>query len=236
MSYSFQGRVRYSEIGENGCLTLPGIQDYYQDCCTFQSEEIGQGMAELEKRQRAWVLSSWQIVVNRYPKLGETIIASTAPYGFKGFLGMRNFTLKTESGELLSYANSIWTNIDTETGLPARLTEEDTRGYVLDEKLDMDYASRKIALPEGMVKGESFTIQKHHLDTHHHVNNCQYIRMAADYLPEGFVIYQMRAEYKKQALLGDVFYPVVKTEEKKVTVALSTETGEPYAIVEFTMQ
>lgn len=236
MSYSFQGRVRYSEIGENGCLTLPGIQDYYQDCCTFQSEEIGQGMAELEKRQRAWVLSSWQIVVNRYPKLGETIIASTAPYGFKGFLGLRNFTLKTESGELLSYANSIWTNIDTGTGLPARLTEEDTRGYVLDEKLDMDYASRKIALPEGMVKGESFTIQKHHLDTHHHVNNCQYIRMAADYLPEGFVIYQMRAEYKKQALLGDVFYPTVKTEDKKVTVALSTETGEPYAIVEFTMQ
>ena len=150
MSYSFKGRVRYSEIGEDGCLTLPGIQNYYQDCCTFQSENIGQGMKALEERQRAWVLSSWQIVVNRYPGLGESIVASTAPYGFKGFLGMRNFTLKTEDGELLSYANSIWTNIDTKTGLPARLTDEDTRGYELDEKLEMDYAPRKIALPEGM--------------------------------------------------------------------------------------
>ncbi|MCB5389010.1 acyl-[acyl-carrier-protein] thioesterase [Blautia glucerasea] len=234
MSYSFKGRVRYSEIGENGCLTLPGIQDYYQDCCTFQSEEIGQGMEVLEARQRAWVLSAWQIVVNRYPKMGETIVATTAPYGFKGFLGMRNFTLTTEAGGLLSYANSIWTNIDTKTGLPARLTDEDTRGYVLDEKLDMDYAPRKIALPVGMRAEEPFAIQKHHLDTHHHVNNCQYIRMAADYLPERFVICQMRAEYKKQALLGDVFYPAVKQEEGKVTVALSTESGEPYAIVEFT--
>ncbi len=149
MSYSFKGRVRYSEIGEDGCLTLPGIQNYYQDCCTFQSENIGQGMKALEERQRAWVLSSWQIVVNRYPGLGETIVASTAPYGFKGFLGMRNFTLKTEDGELLSYANSIWTNIDTETGLPARLTDEDTRGYELDEKLEMDYAPRKIAFRKG---------------------------------------------------------------------------------------
>ena len=87
---------------------------------------------------------------------------------------MRNFTLKTEDGELLSYANSIWTNIDTKTGLPARLTDEDTRGYELDEKLEMDYAPRKIALPEGMEAQESFAIQKHHLDTHHHVNNCQY--------------------------------------------------------------
>ena len=196
MSYSFKGRVRYSEIGEDGCLTLPGIQNYYQDCCTFQSENIGQGMEALEERQRAWVLSSWQIVVNRYPGLGETVVASTAPYGFKGFLGMRNFTLKTEDGELLSYANSIWTNIDTETGLPARLTDEDTRGYELDEKLEMDYAPRKIALPEGMEAQEPFAIQKHHLDTHHHVNNCQYIRMGADYLPEGFEIRQMRAEYK----------------------------------------
>lgn len=234
MSYSFKGRVRYSEIGENGCLTLAGIQDYYQDCCTFQSEEIGQGMEVLEKRRRAWVLSSWQIIVERYPKMGETITAITAPYNFKGFLGMRNFILETEAGERLSWANSIWTNIDTQIGLPVRLTDEDTKGYVLDEKLDMDYAPRKITLPQDMTEEEPFVIQKHHLDTHHHVNNCQYIRMAADYLPEEFVIRQMRAEYKKQALLGDVFYPWIKSEEKKITIALSTENREPYAIVEFT--
>lgn len=234
MSYSFKGRVRYSEIGENGCLTLAGIQDYYQDCCTFQSEEIGQGMEVLEKRRRAWVLSSWQIIVERYPKMGETITAITAPYNFKGFLGMRNFILETEAGERLSWANSIWTNIDTQTGLPVRLTAEDTKGYILDEKLDMDYAPRKITLPQDMTEEEPFVIQKHHLDTHHHVNNCQYIRMAADYLPEEFVIRQMRAEYKKQALLGDVFYPWIKSEEKKIIIALSTENREPYAIVEFT--
>ena len=44
MSYRFESRIRYSEIGENGCLTLPGILDYFQDCCTFHSESIGQGM------------------------------------------------------------------------------------------------------------------------------------------------------------------------------------------------
>ena len=66
------------------------------------------------------------------------------------------------------------------------------------------------------------------------MNNCQYIRIAADYLPEDFKIHQMRAEYKKQAVLGDVFYPAVKVEEKNVTVALSAEDGKPYAIVEFT--
>nr|WP_294530771.1 acyl-ACP thioesterase domain-containing protein [uncultured Blautia sp.] len=233
MSYRFEGRIRYSEIGEDKCLTLPAILDYFQDCCTFQAEEIGQGVEVVEERKRAWVLASWQVVIDRYPAYGGTVAAITMPYAFKGFTGMRNFVLEGENGERLAYANSCWININTDTGLPARLTEEDCRGYVLDTPLEMDRASRKIQLPEGMEAQEPFTVQKHNLDTHHHVNNCQYIRIASDYLPEDFKIYQMRAEYKKQAVLGDVFYPRVHTEPGKVVVALETNEGEPYAVVEF---
>ena len=44
MNYSFNSRVRYSETGEDGRLTLPGALNYFQDCCTFQAESIGLGM------------------------------------------------------------------------------------------------------------------------------------------------------------------------------------------------
>ena len=57
MKYSFTSRIRYSEIGEDGNLTLPGLINYFQDCSTFQSEAIGEGVAELKKRGCAWVLS-----------------------------------------------------------------------------------------------------------------------------------------------------------------------------------
>ena len=67
MKYSFTSRIRYSEIGEDGNLTLPGLINYFQDCSTFQSEAIGEGVAELKKRGCAWVLSAWQIHVRRYP-------------------------------------------------------------------------------------------------------------------------------------------------------------------------
>lgn len=50
MKYSFTSRIRYSEIGEDGCLTLPGLINYFQDCSTFQSEAIGEGVAELKKQ------------------------------------------------------------------------------------------------------------------------------------------------------------------------------------------
>ena len=98
MAYSFSGRVRYSEIGENGLLTLPGILNYFQDCSTFQSEEVGLGIDILKEWKRIWVLSAWQVVVDRYPYMGERIKTSTWAYGFRGFMGLRNFTMETEAG------------------------------------------------------------------------------------------------------------------------------------------
>lgn len=53
MSYSFSGRVRYSETGENGLLTLPGILNYFQDCSTFHSESVGNGMKVLKEKKNS---------------------------------------------------------------------------------------------------------------------------------------------------------------------------------------
>lgn len=233
MSYSFESRVRFSEIGENGCLDLPGVLDYFQDCCTFESEKTGLGMEVLKVQKRAWVLSAWQVVVKRYPKLGENIKVITIPYGFRGFIGMRNFILETAGGEKLAWANSYWSFINTETGVPEKLTPTDTEPYDLGDKIDMDYAPRKIALPKEREKQKTFAVQKHHLDTNHHVNNCQYVCMAEEFLPENFKVFQMRAEYKMQAKLGDIICPKVYREPGKVTVSLEEEGGKPFAIVEF---
>ena len=73
MKYSFDSRVRYSEIGEDRHLTLNGMINYFQDCSTFQSEAAGVGMDFLGAKSQAWVLSAWQIVVERYPVLCENI-------------------------------------------------------------------------------------------------------------------------------------------------------------------
>ena len=233
MDYSFNSRVRYSETGEDGRLTLPGVLNYFQDCSTFHAESIGLGGNVLKNRDRAWVLSSWQVVVEEYPVLGTEIRIRTAPYAFKGFMGMRNFIMETTDGKKLAWANTNWTYLTISTGIPTRLTPADTDSYVLSEKLEMDYAPRKIKLPEDMISQEAFVVQKHHLDTNHHVNNCQYVQMAMDYLPENFKIHQMRAEYKQQARLNDVICPARAVDENKTTVLLNDQKGEPYAVVEF---
>lgn len=231
--YQWNGRVRFSEVGEDKRLTLDGIVNYFQDCSTFQSEDLGNGMEALEALHRVWVLSSWQIVVNEYPKLGENIVTGTWPYEFQRFLGSRNFIMYGEDGRVLAYANSLWTYLNSENGRPVRVDEKVEGLYRLEPKYEMEYADRKIALPEELKPEESFLVEVHHLDTNHHVNNGQYVKMAGMYLPQDFEIAQMRAEYKKSALLGDRICPMVHLEEHKAVISLNDEAGNTFAAVEF---
>lgn len=234
--YTFDSRVRYSEVGEDGLLSLQSLLDYFQDCSTFHSEDIGLGVDYLNEKGQVWLLSAWQICIARYPSLSERIVIGTAPYEFKSFMGYRNFLMQTQEGEALAWANSIWTLMDVNTMRPAKPGEEMLAGYALEERYPMDYAPRKIVVPgEGRQK-ESFTVKPHHLDTNHHVNNGQYVRMAMDCIPGEFQIGQLRVEYKSQAVLGDEIHPVVAAEEggKRYTVSLNKADKTPYSIVEFT--
>lgn len=231
--YTFDGRIRYSETDSHGKLTLEALLNYFQDCSTFQSEDLGLGIEYLKERHMAWVLSSWQIVVERYPALCEPVKIGTHPYEVKGFVGLRNFAMLTPEGEYLAKANSLWSLLNTDTGKPTAPDEEMRAGYVLEEKLDMDYAPRKIVLPRGGEDREPIQIRRHHLDTNHHVNNGQYVDMALEFLPEDFEIRQMRAEYKRQAFLDDVLYPYVAAEDGRYAISLADAEGRPYAVVEF---
>lgn len=231
--YTFGSRVRYSETDEYGKLTLTGIMNYLQDCSTFQSEDNGMGISYLTGRKKAWWLSSWQIVADRYPVLGEKIVISTWPYDFKGFYGYRNFTICDEAGEYLVRANSVWFLFDTEKGRPVKIEPDDIRGYGTgwEEKLSMDYAPRKISVPEEFRLAEPVTIGKHHIDTNHHVNNAKYVEIAREVIPDVEKVTELRAEYKKAAVFGDAVYPHVSRSEEGYTVSLCDERGTAYAVI-----
>lgn len=230
--YTFDSRVRYSEVDEQGRITAMAILDYFQDCSNFQSEDLGIGIEYLKEKQLAWVLVSWQIQVERYPMQGEQIRIGTWPYDFKGFYGYRNFLMTDCQGNPLAYANSLWVLLDLKSGRPAKIPQEMGEAYEIEASYPMERLSRKIGIPQEMEAREPFRVQKFHLDTNQHVNNGKYILMAQEYLPEGFSIGKLRAEYKKSAVYNDMIYPSVKVEEEKVTVALSDEQQVVYAMIE----
>ena len=233
--YTFDSRIRYSETDKDGRLSLNGIINYMQDCTNFQSEDIGVGIDFLNERQVMWVLNSWQIVIDDYPFMGEDITIGTQSYGYEKMFGYRNFLITKQDGSRVAVANSVWVLMDLKKKRPMIITPEFGDGYEKCEPLDMEYAPRKIKLPEGGEECEKFKVKVYHLDTNNHVNNGQYVRMAMIAAGVSGRVRELRVECKKQAVLGDIIVPFVVRKGDEVFVSLNGEDGKPYAVVQFKM-
>ena len=146
--YTVDGRIRFSEVDHTRRITLPGLVNYFQDCSTFQSEDLGLGIEHCGEKKRAWILSSWQVVTERYPEIGEKIKTSTWATDFNGLFGERNFCMTDEKGQDVAYANSLWVYMNVEKGRPVRPEESEIAPYGVGDPYEMEYESRKITLPE----------------------------------------------------------------------------------------
>lgn len=235
MAHEMKGCIRYSETGADGKLTLEGLINYYQDCSFGQSESIGYGIEYLRNAHKAWLVSSWQVCINRMPRLKEDVVVKTWPFAFKGFFGYRNFTMETADGEMLAYANSLWIYVDTETGKPARAPEDEMEAYGLEEEYPMERDNRKLKISDEMESFDPVVVPSFFIDTNNHMNNGKYVMLAQQYVSNAVQVKEIRVEYRKAAVLGDTIYPKVHTseEEKKTTVVLEAEDGKPYCVVCF---
>lgn len=230
--YSFNSRIRYSETDDKGQLTIPGLINYFQDCSTFHSEEVGQGLMTLKEKNRAWIIIYWQIEIVRLPKLAEEITVSTMATGAKGLCAKRNFYMSDKEGNILARADSIWVLMDTKRMRPTKIMPEDIQAYTKEDPLPMEEKKRKVDLPEIMEEYPEILISKEHIDTNGHVNNCRYIQMVFQLLKKEIKTTGLRVEYVKSAVEGDTIYPKIAVEEKRIVAGLFDTKDRPYAIVE----
>lgn len=232
--YSFDSRVRYSETDANLTMTPAAVLNYFQDCSTFHSEDVGHGCLALREMNRGWVVNYWRVRINRLPKLGEEIRIGTEPYFYKGCIGYRYFNMTTLEGECVAEANSVWTLLDL-TGKPVRITDEVVCHYELGPEPELTLAGRKIAVPES----ENYEIHaeipvtEQYIDSNLHVNNEEYLRMAMKLVPQEFTIREIHIEYRKSAVLHDVIVPKCLQIDDTMTIVLQDCEGNPYAIVQF---
>lgn len=237
--FEYDSRIGFSQCDAEKRLMLSGLIDIFQDCSTFQSEDLGVGFDFLKDQGLAWVINYWEIDIERLPVLCEWVTVGTFPHGMKGFLANRNFYLKNKAGEYIVKANTLWTFLNLKEATPVRIPQELYGIYQMEEKLDMNYGSRKVNIPEGEdveVSGrDSIVIQRHHLDSNKHVNNGQYVKLALAAVEDEFDIAacrRFRIDYRKQAMLGDIIVPWVYKQDNRIVIALKDEQDGIFSVAE----
>ena len=234
--FEMQRKVTYSQVRRNLKLDMAEIAQFFQDCVLCQSEMIGKGVAETERSQTAWFLSSWQIEVERYPEFMEEVTVRTWPHEFKSMYGYRNFDIIDGKGVTIAKANSIWIFMDLAKMRPSKPKEENVIGYQLEPALEMEYDPRKINILSEEYKisdlVEPIEVKYSFLDSNDHVNNGRYVKEAMDYLPTDRELKKMRVDYRKAATLGDKMYSIKYQKEDLIQLVFADAEGNPYVIVE----
>ena len=234
--YSFTSRVRYSELDSEGDLSLLALFNYLQDCSSFQSESLGLGIGHLRDKGIAWMIAGWNVQVESLPRFCDDIVISTWAYRFSGLLGLRNFTISAPDGTRYVGADSQWFLVDLTTMRPMRVPPGEYRPYEADggPRLDMPSFQRHIK-PEGKWrKVDPVPVTEHHLDSNKHVNNAQYIDIAANAVGEPFVSGNIDVQYRKSARRGDTISPRVYEIQNGHVVDLADPEGGSFALVRFT--
>ena len=233
MAFSFDSRIRYSEVDADCRLTLTGLTNYFQDCSVFHSESHDLSVDYLAENHIAWVLSSWQICIEKMPRLNDQVKVSTWAYDMKAFYGYRNFKLEDAQGNMLAYANSVWVLVDTQSGRPVKIPQIMPDSYGFEPKLDMVCSERKIPVPDDVTRAGEIVVPQFFIDSNQHMNNEKYVMLAQKLLPEDFKLGELRVEYRREAKLGDTIVSYVKQTADRVTVLLADEDKKPYAVLAF---
>lgn len=233
MKYSFDSRVGYSELSSKGYMSAGAVLDRFQDCSNFQSDSLGVGIEYLSENRRVWILNSWQIVFDNKLKMGDNIKVCTWAYNFDKMFGYRNFMIEDEAGNKCVRAASRWVLMDTDKMRPVKIELSDVEMYGAEEKLDMDYSDRKIAVPKELEEEDCIKVRGYHIDTNGHMNNAWYVKIAMDYL-ESDDIKSLRVEYKKSAVLNDIMKVKTASADNGKTVVLCDAQDKVYSVIEFT--
>ncbi len=235
--YTSKKQVSFSQIDKNGCISVANTVNVLQDTLMEYNSSLGTSPLEMLEYDRAWMVSSWHVVFKRRPKFDELFGVDSWVYRINSLFASWNFEMYTEDSankkEVLAYADAKWFLAEPSTGKPARVTEKEKGIYEIESAYDMDYSSRKILYPENMQLAYTVPVSPNFLDTNHHVNNGVYIRLAANLIPENFVVNELRAQYQAAAHLGDTFYIRTKDENDIFYVALTDADENPYFVCEF---
>ncbi|MBK5241171.1 acyl-ACP thioesterase domain-containing protein [Clostridium sp.] len=234
--------VHYYEVDIHKRALITSIIDYLGDMAMYQSEILGVGVDYLKENKMAWVLYKWDITMESYPLLNETIKVKTFAHSFRKFYAYRKYEIIDGRGNKIGYASSVWILINTDRRRPIRIISDMYEVYGIDDSNNDALNIKDIQGINTVHEEKSFNVRYSDIDTNMHVNNVKYVAWALETIPKDIVLnYELkniRVTYIKETTYGEtvnVSTEIIREESKTICKhKIVNEDGTELTLLEST--
>lgn len=231
-TYEYRKMIVDSDCDPSLNLSIAGAMELLSDCEHLQITNDKFADNFLKSNDYAWFLSARSVEVVKMPRFMDEVLVKTALYEINTMTGNRNTFIYDKDKKPLVKSNAFGVLVNLKTGRAIR--SDGFKEYKLVEGLGFGALPRKIEYDVTAAKKvDSVVMPKYFLDHYSHVNNANYVRLAAEYIGWEFNKGIMRVEYKAAAARGDKVDVFLHEEGGRATVDLRGVDKRSYCIVEF---
>lgn len=146
------------------------------EVATNHANILGIGYDALIRHGIAWVLTRLSIEMTSYPRINEHYSFTTWIESYNRLYSDRCFLITDGDGAPIGHARSMWVAIDVKTRSAADLTQLNTEGLIISERLcPVKRIGKQRPLPV-QAPTVDYTVQFCDIDLNRHVNTVQYVR------------------------------------------------------------
>jgi acyl-ACP thioesterase len=199
--------IRSYEVDAQGNATLPLLCRLMQESASNHAEQLGLGISWLTENNLAWVLTRQLIVMDAYPRWGETIQIFTWPTGRERLLWYRDFKILNGKDDVIGKATTAWLVIDPMRRRPQRTDSLPSLDTPSDVERALPRWPEKVAAPSKEAPSYFVGVRYRDLDVNAHVNNAQYVEWTLEAFGLGFHkthrLREIEVNYLVEALYRD---------------------------------
>ena len=178
--------VRLEDTGAGFQLSNKGFVTMLTNLACLHGNRIGQGLMDREKCHLSWMVVGWRLVVDRRPRLSETVHGLTWASGYGRLQTTRDFLLYDEQGQAAAKATSSWLVLDEHNTRVLRMTPEIVEPYgpEMDKQNFPGYAFPREAPAFAPERTVEVQVTRAMIDCNDHVHNVAYLDLFEEALPE----------------------------------------------------
>ena len=213
LTYQMKMKIPFDMADMNGHIKLPDVILLSLQVSGMQSIELGvSDKAILENYNLVWIITDYDIEVDRLPRFAEEITIETEALSYNRLFCYRRFTIYDETGQELIHMMATFVLMDRDSRKVHAVEPEIVAPYQSDFDKKLIRGPKYNSLEEPFSK--DYHVRFYDLDMNGHVNNSKYLDwifevMGADFLTQ-YIPKKINLKYVKEVRPGGVITSAVE--------------------------